>query len=155
MTTTPTIPQVGVLGADEIWTTTPSATGPSNQPKVSKNKLLTTQLEIADFEVVQKGIDADEIKHILRKQLFDALVKSNDTIQFTQQYDPLKRQKIFRAYLYVADSQFSDLSKIQRNKPITSEQLYSQWKKYSLNQTLPPSDIMKIAKMVEEFHNIT
>jgi hypothetical protein len=151
MTTTPTIPQVGVLGADEIWTTTPSATGPSNQPKVSKNKLLTTQLEIADFEIVHP----DEIKDILRSQILETLVKSNDTIQFTQQYDPLKRQKIFRAYLYVADSQFSDLSKIQRNKPITSEQLYSQWKKYSLNQTLPPSDIMKIAKMVEEFHNIT
>lgn len=144
---------VGVLGSDEIWTTAPSANGPS-QPQVSKNRLLTTQFVLDEYSIAKMEMKPDEIKDTLRKQLFDALVKSDDTIQFTQQYDPLKQQRIFRAYLYVADTQFSDFTKVQRNKPITPEQLYSQWKKYSPNQTLP-ADIMKIAKMVEEFHNIT
>lgn len=150
--TTSMAPSVAI-NIEDAWTTAPVSHN-SPPPQVAKNQMVTVQLEVSESQVLSQGFDPNVIKDKLRKMIFDELIKSNGSIQFTQQSDPLKHQKVFRAYAYVADTQYTDFSKaVQRNKPMTEEQIKSMWAKYRMPSPVS-SDLLMMAKIVEEFHGI-
>lgn len=150
----PLASNMATINPQDVWTTGPSNVVSSNStiPQTPvKGKLLVSQLALSDAHL--NALTPDIIKGRLKNLMCEELLKADDIIQFTQQYDNITQQKIFRSYLYVVNSQNVYLHNIGKRTPITTKQLGDLWSNLRPNQTIP-SGFLAIAKMVEEFHGI-